>query len=289
MMHTLLGTTQIQVSKLGLGCAPLSVAGRPDRGQAIATIQAAFESGITLFDTADTYCLDDHDLGHNEQLLQEALSAYSTEEYLIITKGGLARPNGSWICDGRPDSLRSACELSLHTLKRECHPLYILHAPDPSVPIEESVGALSRLQEEGKILHIGLSNVTVSECQRVQQIAPITCIQNRLHLHDRHSNDVLRYCDEHRISFIAYSPFGGPSNSIHLQNHPVLSELAQKYSASPYQIVIAWLLALSPNLIPIPAATKPSSIQDSVRGMDILLDEADLLRLTNIDQANTPT
>ncbi|EPY08957.1 aldo/keto reductase [Paenibacillus alvei TS-15] len=289
MMHTLLGTTQIQVSKLGLGCAPLSVAGRPDRGQAIATIHAAFESGITLFDTADTYCLDDHDLGHNEQLLQEALSAYSTKEYLIITKGGLARPNGAWICDGRPDSLRSACELSLHTLKRECHPLYILHAPDPSVPIEESVGALSRLQEEGKILHIGLSNVTVSECQRVQQIAPITCIQNRLHLHDRHSNDVLRYCDEHSISFIAYSPFGGPSNSIHLQNHPVLTELAQKHSASPYQIVIAWLLALSPNLIPIPAATKPSSIQDSARGMDILLDEADLLLLTNIDQSNSST
>jgi len=108
MMHTLLGTTQIQVSKLGLGCAPLSVAGRPDRGQAIATIHAAFESGITLFDTADTYCLDDHDLGHNEQLLQEALSAYSTEEYLIITKGGAS--SSEWVLDmRRPTRFSSLC------------------------------------------------------------------------------------------------------------------------------------------------------------------------------------
>lgn len=282
MIQTWLGNSNTKVSKLGLGCAPLSVSGRPDRSQAIAVIQAAFESGISLFDTANTYCLDEHDLGHNEHLLQVALSGYSSDDYLIITKGGLARPNGTWICDGKPHSLRAACEHSLRTLQREYHPMYILHAPDPDVPFEESVGELIRLQNEGKILHLGLSNVSVAQCQQALNMTTISCIQNRLHLYDRHSDDVLRWCEQHNISFIAYSPFGGSERSSHLQSDPILTELAHKYSVSPYQIVIAWLLALSPNLLPIPAATKPASIEDSTRGIDLLLDAADISLLTNL-------
>lgn len=282
MLQTSLGNSHTSVSRIGLGCAPLSVSGRPDRTQAIATIQAAFENGITLFDTANTYCLDEHDLGHNERLLQEALSGYSSDDYLVMTKGGLARPKGSWICDGRPHSLRAACEHSLRTLQREYHPVYILHAPDPDVPFEESVGELIRLQNEGKILYLGLSNVSVAQCQQAHNMTAITCIQNRLHLYDRHSDEVLRWCEQHNVSFIAYSPFGGPHRSIHLQADPILTELAHKYSATPYQIIIAWLLALSPNLLPIPAATKPASIQDSARGINLLLDTADISLLTNL-------
>ncbi|NKI23845.1 aldo/keto reductase [Paenibacillus dendritiformis] len=282
MHHQKLGSYRI--SAIGFGGAPLSVPGRPDREQAMSTIKEAWENGITFFDTADTYSLNEHDLGHNEQLFADTLPP--APGCIIATKSGLARPDGAWIRSGHPRSLRAACERSLLLLRRDAHPLYYLHAPDPDVPFEESFGELSRLQEEGKIEHLGLSNVSVAECEAALHIASVAAIQNRYHLFDRSSSDVLAFCESRRILFVAYSPFGGPGQSSRLQQDPLLQELASAYEASPYQIVLAWLLSRSPQLLPIPGATRPQSIRDSAQAVRLRLASEDLAKL---DAHGTPS
>ena len=272
-----LGTTSLHVSALGFGGAPLSVQGRPERPQAEHTIRAALESGITFFDTADTYSLGEHDLGHNERLFLDTIPAGLG--CVLATKGGLARPNGEWTYSGHPQALRAACERSLTLLQREAHPLYYLHAPDPEVPFEESFGELTRLQAEGKIEHLGLSNVSMAQCETAFRMANVAAIQNRFHFFDRRSLDVLNYCADHHISFVAYSPNGGPGQASKLKEHPLLQELSQQYEVSVHQIVLAWMMALSPQLIPIPGATRPESIRDSAKAAQLSLASDDLAKL----------
>ncbi|RJG16930.1 aldo/keto reductase [Paenibacillus thiaminolyticus] len=266
-----------RISAIGFGGAPLSVPGRPDREHALKTIKEAWENGITFFDTADTYSLNEHDLGHNEQLFGESL--LPAPGCVIATKSGLARPDGAWIRSAHPRSLRASCERSLTLQRRDVHPLYYLHAPDPDVPFEESFGELSRLQEEGKIEHLGLSNVSVAECEAAMDIAGVAAVQNRYHLFDRSSSDVLAFCESRRILFVAYSPFGGPGQSSRLRQDPLLQDLAIAYEASPYQIVLAWMVARFPQLIPIPGATRPESIRDSAQAARLRLSPEDLAKL----------
>lgn len=272
-----LGSTSLLVSALGFGGAPLSVQGRPERSQAEAAIRAALESGITFFDTANTYSLDEHDLGHNERLFLDAIPA--DRNCIIATKGGLARPGGDWTYSARPQALREACERSLTVLQREVHPLYYLHAPDPEVPFEESFGELTRLQAEGKIEHLGLSNVSAAQCGIALQMAGVAAVQNRFHFFDRRSMDVLDYCAAHHISFVAYSPNGGPGQAARLKEQPLLQELSRQYEASVHQIALAWMMALSPQLIPIPGATRPESVRDSAAAAQLTLAADDLAKL----------
>jgi aryl-alcohol dehydrogenase-like predicted oxidoreductase len=226
-----LGPTGIEVSLLGLGGMPMSISGRPAEAQSIAVIHRALELGVTLIDTADVYCLNDDDLGHNERVIAKALATYAGDRsrVLVATKGGLERPNGAWTVNGRPAHLRQACERSLRALHVERIALYQLHAVDDRVPIEDSVGELARLRTEGKIEHVGLSNVDAKEIDRAIAIAPIVSVQNRFHVRDRRGaidNGALAKCQSLGLAFLPYSPVGGSRGKARLVR-------IQRCSASP--------------------------------------------------------
>jgi aryl-alcohol dehydrogenase-like predicted oxidoreductase len=268
----------LEVSAVGLGGMPLSIAGRPDRDQAIAVIRAAVDAGMTLIDTADVYCLDDDDIGHNERLIAEALDGVSTE-VVVATKGGLRRPGGAWTTDGRPDRLREACEASLEALGRKVIDLYQLHAPDDDVPFADSVGALAQLRAEGKIRHVGLSNVDVAQIEEAAGIVEIASVQNRCNLFDTKSfkNGVIDHCLESGIAFLPHSPVGGHQGHARTTEDSEVVEIAKAAGCTPHQVLIAWLLALGDEVIPIPGASKISSVESSAAAADIEL-PADAIR-----------
>ena len=168
-----LGSSGLHVSQIGLGGMPLSIAGRPSRSEAIKVVHASLRAGVNFIDTADVYCLDQSDIGHNEKLIAEALGQIQATNVVVASKGGLQRPGGAWVTDAHPRRLRSACEASLKALRLPVLPLYQLHAVDDAVPLEDSVGALADLRRQGKIAHIGLSNVSPAELRRAMAIAPI--------------------------------------------------------------------------------------------------------------------
>jgi aryl-alcohol dehydrogenase-like predicted oxidoreductase len=275
-----LGSTGISVSEMGMGCMPLSINGRPSEEQAMATIHAALDAGITFFDTADCYCLDTADMGHNERILAKALRGNTSA--VAATKGGLIRPEGRWEADGRPERLREACEASLLALEQDHIFLYQFHRPDPLVPFADSIQALADLQKEGKIVHIGLSNVTVAELEEALAIVPIVSIQNRLNVFDRSSLDVLKRSEELGISFLPYSPLNGMSQAGKIGEHDVLSGIADEHGVTPQQVALAWLLQLSPVIIPIPGASRSESIINSAGASDLTLSTIELEQLNAI-------
>jgi aryl-alcohol dehydrogenase-like predicted oxidoreductase len=177
-----LGPGAHNVTCIGFGGMPLSTAGRPDAAESVKVLHASLDAGMTLIDTADVYCLDERDIGHNERLIARALREWSgdPDDIVVATKGGLTRPGQRWDSDARPEHLRSACEASLTALGVEVIDLYQLHRPDPKVPLEDSVEALADLHAEGKIRAVGLSNVSVDEIRRASAIVPIASVQNRL-------------------------------------------------------------------------------------------------------------
>lgn len=258
----------------------LSIQGRPDEAQAIRVIHAALDAGITLIDTADVYCLDDSDTGHNERLIARALRGRS-ERVLVATKGGLRRPGGAWVTDARPDRLRAACEASLTALGVECIDLYQLHAPDPEVPFADSVGALADCQRAGKIRHIGLSNVDTEQIEEARRIVEVVSVQNRCNPFDTTSfeNGVVRYCEDNAIAFFAYSPVGGKRGHVRVGQSSTLEAIARRRGATAYQVCLAWLLAMSRAIIPIPGASRVDSVRSSARAADLELTDADLAEL----------
>jgi aryl-alcohol dehydrogenase-like predicted oxidoreductase len=275
-----LGPSDLHVSVLGLGGMPMSISGRPDEAQSLAVIHRALDLGVTLLDTADVYCLDDDDLGHNERLITKAIATWSGDRsrVLVATKGGLRRPNGAWTVDAHPTQLRRACERSLRALQVPRIGLYQLHAVDDRVPIEDSVGELARLRDEGKIAHIGLSNVDAKEIDRALAVAPVVSVQNRFHVRDRRAaidNGALARCEQLGLAFLPYSPVGGSRGKARLAQDVGLQRIAAKHGASPHEIALAWLLGLSPALFPIPGASKVKSIESSVRALTITLDDDD--------------
>ena len=273
-----LGSSGLQVSQIGLGGMPLSIAGRPGRAEAIKVIHAALRAGVTLIDTADVYCLDQSDIGHNEKLIAEALALRGDEgAVLVATKGGLQRPGGAWVTDADPRRLKSACEASLKALRLTTLPLYQLHAVDDSVPLEDSVGALAELRRQGKIAHIGLSNVNAAELRRAMAVAPIVSVQNRCSVFDRRdlSNGLLALCAAENIAYLAYSPVGGGRGKGRVADDPTLRAVGGKHGVSPFQVALAWLLSRSPVVIPIPGASQISSAIDSAAADGLRLDEDD--------------
>jgi aryl-alcohol dehydrogenase-like predicted oxidoreductase len=265
------------VYPVGLGGMYLSITGRPDEADAVRTVHAALEAGVTLIDTADVYCLDDGDLGHNERVIAKALRGRS-ERAIVATKGGLERPNGAWTRNARPSHLRAACERSLSALGVEAIDVYQLHAPDPAVPFAESVGALAKLRAEGKIKHVGLSNVSAAELEEALAIVPIVSVQNRWNPRHRapEEDGVLSACEKHAIAFLPYSPFGGASGAKGLSGVGSLGKEAAARGVSAHRLVVAWMLAKSPVTIPIPGARRATSITDSAQAPTLSLDAGDV-------------
>jgi len=274
-----LDNTNIEVYAVGLGAMPLSLDGRPDEAQALSVIEAFVDGGGNFIDSANVYCIDDSDVGHNEKLIARALSKLEEPDNIIVTtKGGLRRPKGSWTVDGSPEWLRQSCEKSLQDLNTDSIFLYQLHAPDPDVPLTDSVGELARLKAEGKIHHIGLSNVTVEHIELALSITDITSVQNRCNLFERTSfgNGVVKFCEKNNITFIAHSPVGGHFQHAQRADDILLKILAEKYAVSTYQIMIAWLLHRSSSIVAIPGASKTSSIMDSLQAINVEFSKEDM-------------
>jgi aryl-alcohol dehydrogenase-like predicted oxidoreductase len=282
-----LGDDAPAVSAVGYGGMHLSIQDRPPEEQGIRVIHAALEAGATLIDTADVYCLDDNEIGHNERLIARALrtSAAKREQVLVATKGGMRRPGGRWEMDGRPEHLRAACDRSLQALGVEQIGLYQLHTPDPKVPLAESVGALADLQRTGKIRWIGLSNVSVAEIREAEAQVRVTSVQNRLNPFFRESlrEGVVEYCTQQGIGFLAYSPIGGGRLNRKLPGHPVLQPMATRLGVTPHALVLAWVLARSPAVIVIPSARTVEHAIDSSTAADLNLSEADLSAITTAE------
>jgi aryl-alcohol dehydrogenase-like predicted oxidoreductase len=281
-----LGSSGLQVGRIGLGGMPLSLEGRPSENDAIKVIHAALDAGMTLLDTADAYCPDDDEMGHNERLIGKAVRSWAgnRDSVVIATKGGLQRRAAVWSRNGRPERLKEACENSLRALGTETVTVYQFHAPDDDVPFEDSVGALADLRKLGKILHVGLSNVSVELIRKAQKIVPIVSVQNILNVFTRDSmkEGVVAYCQENDIAFLAYSAVGGHKGHVRTPSHPLLRSLAEKRGVTPYQICLAWLLKISSAVLPIPGATKISSVLSSAAAADLELRPEDMAELENM-------
>jgi aryl-alcohol dehydrogenase-like predicted oxidoreductase len=279
-----LGLDAPPVSVVGYGGMHLSIQDRPSEEQGVRVIHAALEAGVTLIDTADVYCLDDSDIGHNERLIARALASWQGDRgrVIVATKGGLRRPGGRWETDGRPQHLRAACERSLSALGVERIDLYQLHAPDSRVPLAESVGALADLQHEGKVRWVGLSNVSVPEIREAEKLVRVTSVQNRLNPFFREAlaDGVVAYCTDQGIGFLAYSPTGGGRLNRKLPAHPTLQPMAARLGVTPHALVVAWVLARSPAVIAIPSARAVEHATDSTAAAELTLSEADLSAIT---------
>jgi len=275
------------VSLVGFGGMPLSIQGRPDSTTAQAVLHAALDAGVTLIDTADSYCLATPEMGHNERLIGAALRAWSgpRDRILVATKGGLVRPDGAWELDGRPAHLREACERSLQALGVEQIALYQLHAPDPAGPFEASVTALAELQRQGKLRWIGLSNVNVAQIETARAIAPIATVQNRLNPFFREAlrEGVVAYCGAQQLGFLAYSPVGGGRLNRELPDHPVLQRISARLRRSPHAIVTAWVLAQGPTVCAIPGARRVDHALDAAAAADLVLEAEDLAAIDHAE------
>src|SRR5688572_22881569 len=253
-------TSMVRVRGLGLGCMRFST--EPDRDEATATaaLHAALDAGIELFDTADAYCLDASETGHNERLIARALAAWQGDRSRVRvgTKGGLTRPSGQWVPDGRARHLREACERSLAALGVHRLDLYQLHTPDPRTPLATSVRALGRLVRDGVVDSIGLCNVTVGQIEEARRIVEVASVQVELSVwHEEHFlSGVVNHCLTNRIPLLAYRPLGGPSRRRKTAADPALIAVAARHESTPFEIALAYLMDLSALLVPIPGATR---------------------------------
>jgi aryl-alcohol dehydrogenase-like predicted oxidoreductase len=265
------------VSEIGLGGMPMSIEGRPDEARSIATIHAALDAGVTLIDTADSYHLHADDVGHNESLIAKALSTYGgdTSGVLVATKGGHLRPgDGSWTLNGHPEYLKRAAKESAKRLGVEAIGLYQFHRPDPEVDWADSVGAIRDLLDEGVIRMAGVSNANVDRIRLSQEIlgGRLVSVQNQFSPSFRSSQVELELCAELGIAFLPWSPLGGISRAGDLAGKGAAFErIGAELGVSAQQVCLAWELALAPVVIPIPGASRPESIRDSVRASDLTL------------------
>ena len=266
----------LTVNRMGFGAMRLTgegIWGEPrDPAEARRVLRRAVDLGVNFIDTADAYGPE-----VNERLIAETLHPYP-RGLVIATKGGQTRPSaGQWVPDGRPEHLRAACEGSLKRLKLERIDLYQFHWPDPKVPVEESVGELARLRTEGKIRHVGVSNFSVDELQRVRRIVPIVSVQNRYNVGDRGSEDVLALCTREGIAFIPWAPIASGSAKKLVSDG--LEAVAKQHGVSVFQVALAWLLAKSPVMLPIPGTSSVAHLEDNVGAAGLELSAQDLARL----------
>ena len=274
-MHTFKIGGDLEVRRLGFGAMRITgngIWGPPDDPEeAKRLLRRVVELGVNLIDTADSYGPE-----VSENLIAEALHPYP-DALVIATKGGLRRSGpGQWPRDGRPERLKECCEASLRRLRVDRIDLYQLHSPDPQVPLEDSVGALKELQDEGKIRHVGVSNVSREELERARAVVEVVTVQNRYNLTDRHSESVLEVCERDGLGFIPWFPLaigelarpGGP-----------LDDLARRHDAAPGQLALAWLLARSPVMLPIPGTASVEHLEENLAAQAIELDRDEIERL----------
>jgi pyridoxine 4-dehydrogenase len=265
----------LEVRRLGFGAMRITgegIWGPPDDPEeAVRLLRRVVERGVNLIDTADSYGPE-----VSENLIAEALHPY-TDGLVIATKGGLRRSGpGQWPRDARPERLKECCEASLRRLKLDRIDLYQLHSPDPQVPFEDSVGALKELQDEGKIRHVGISNVSADELERARAVVDVVTVQNRYNLEDRDSEDVLEACEAANIGFIPWFPLavgrlaepGGP-----------LDEVARRHDATPAQVALAWLLARSPAMLPIPGTSSIEHFEENLAAAEIELSSEEVAEI----------
>jgi len=270
------------VTRLGFGAMRITgkgIWGEPaDRAEAVRVLRRAVELGINFIDTADSY-----GPGVSEEIIGEALYPYPAG-LVIATKGGFDRPGpDKWVENGKPEHLRSACEGSLRRLRLERIDLYQLHRIDPKVSGEDQLGALQDLQAQGKIKHIGLSEVSVQQIQHAQTIVPIVSVQNRYSISDRGSEDVLEYAEQQGIGFIPWFPLAagrlsGPGST--------LARMATQWSATPSQVALAWLLARSPVMLPIPGTSKVQHLEENVAAASLKMDANAMRELSKTARAS---
>jgi aryl-alcohol dehydrogenase-like predicted oxidoreductase len=276
------------VFPIGLGGMPMSLAGRPPEEQSIRAIHAALDAGVNLIDTADAYSKDDSDIGHNERLIAKAIRD-RRDGVIVATKGGHTRtPDGGWELHGSREHLRAACEASLKALGTDRIDLYQYHRPDPDVPYAESIGALKELQDEGKVRWIGVSNANTEQIEEALGIADIVSVQNQLSLEypSPIAKGEVSMCAERGLAFLPWSPLGGIRRAHEAAGaHDPVSEIADAHGASPQQVALAWLLSLSDVVIPIPGASRPESIADSVRAVDLELSHDELQSIGSVAEA----
>jgi len=267
----------------------LSTGADRDDARAVSVLHAALDAGVTLLDTADAYCLDEHDTGHNERLIARALGSWNGDRSRIVvaTKGGLTRPQGRWIADGRASHLAAACEASLRTLGVDRIDLYQLHAPDPRVPLATSVRALAALKRDGLVAHIGLCNVTVGQIEEARHLTDVDAIQVELSIwnDDNLLSGVAAYCVANGIRLIAHTPLGGPRRARRTTSDALLADIAARHHVSPFDIALAWLMDLSDVIVPIPGATRAETATALARLHAIRLTDEDRGRLDERFQA----
>ncbi|HEY2043299.1 MAG TPA: aldo/keto reductase [Jatrophihabitans sp.] len=275
----------VEVSAIGLGGMPMSIEGRPDEQRSISTIHAALDAGITFFDTADAYHLHADDIGHNELLFAKALATYGgdTSRVLVATKGGHLRPgDGSWTLNGNPSYLKQAAEESLKRLGVDAIGLYQFHRPDPTVAYADSVGAIAELLDEGKIEMAGISNANPDQIRQADEIlgGRLVSVQNQFSPTFRSSEPELELCDQLGIAFLPWSPLGGISAAAELgSEHSAFQQIAADHDVSPQRVCLAWILAKSPRVIPIPGSSRPETIRDSAQAGELRLSTDELARL----------
>ncbi len=263
----------LTVNRMGFGAMRITGNGvwgdPPDIDRAKATLRRVVELGVTFIDTADSYGPE-----VSERLIAETLYPYP-DDLVIATKGGLVRPGpGRWDADGRPEHLREACEGSLRRLRLDQIPLYQFHRPDPRVPLAESLGELVRLKDEGKIRHIGISNVSESQLRAAQKVTPIVSVQNRYNAADRKSEAMVDLCEIEELAFLPWAPIQ------QADGNPAVAQAAKRHDASPRQIVLAWLLARSPQMLPIPGSGSPEHVEANVAAASIELDADEVAAIT---------
>jgi aryl-alcohol dehydrogenase-like predicted oxidoreductase len=277
------------VTPIGLGAAGLSVADHPAEEQAVEVITAALDAGIRLIDSAACYIPSGDEQGHNEAIIAKALAAWGgdADDVLVATKCGIKRIAAvdfatDFVTSGRPEFLREQCETSLAALGTDCIGLYQLHTPPPDVDLLDVVGTLAQLQREGKVRHIGLSNVSVEQLDAAREVVDVVSVQNRFSPPHRENLDMVRACEQRGIAFLAYSPLGGLGARAR-ELGTVSSDFADIAAArgvSVHQVALAWELALSPVLIPIPGARRVETARDSAGAAGFVLTDEELARLT---------
>ena len=276
----------MQVSSIGLGGMPMSIEGRPDRARSIATIHAALEAGVTFIDTADAYQEVGETVGHNETLIAEALASWGsdTSGILVATKGGHLRPTpGAWGQNGNPDYLKDAAKASAKRLGVESIGLYQFHRPDPEVDYADSVGAIRDLLDDGTIRMAGISNADPTQIRLANEIlgGRLVSVQNQFSPRFRSSEPELELCAELGIAFLPWSPLGGIGGAKELGGKwAEFQAVADAHGVSPQQVCLAWELALAPIVIPIPGASRPESITDSVLAAELALTADEVARLS---------
>jgi pyridoxine 4-dehydrogenase len=265
----------LTVNRLGYGAMRITghgIWGEPEsRDEAKAVLRRAVEIGVDFIDTADSYGPE-----VSEILIAEALYPYP-DNLVIATKGGLVRPGpGKWVPNGRPEHLRDALEGSLRRLKLEQIPLYQFHRPDPKVPLEDSIGALVELKAQGKFRHLGVSNFTEEQLRAAQRLTPIVSLQNRYNVGDRHSASLVDLCEQEQLVFLPWAPIQN------LDGDPAVQQAAEKYGVTPYQIVLAWLLASSPSILPIPGTGSIGHLEENVAAAGLKLTPTEVAAISGL-------